>query len=69
MTLDHVDRLRRARELMSAKGYDTSRTVLACYSGAGFDENLQAAGSGPGETVAGQGTPLLVDVNTIYTTT
>jgi hypothetical protein len=29
MTLGHVDRLRRARELLSAKGYDTGRTVLA----------------------------------------
>ncbi|SUA47979.1 Predicted ATPase (AAA+ superfamily) [Nocardia africana] len=69
MTLGHVERLRRARDLLSAKGYDTSRTVLACYSGAGFDENLQAAGSRPGDTAGEQDTPLLVDVNTIYTTT
>ena len=24
------------------KGYDTSATMLTCYSGAGFDEDLQA---------------------------
>ncbi|MGP3956179.1 ATP-binding protein [Nonomuraea sp. 3N208] len=40
MTSGHVDRLRRARDLLSAKGYDTSGTVLACYSGAGFQEDL-----------------------------
>ncbi|GGS58376.1 ATPase AAA [Planobispora rosea] len=33
----HVERLRRARDLLAEKGYDTRETVLACYSGAGFD--------------------------------
>jgi hypothetical protein len=32
----HVDRLGRARDLLTAKGFDTRETVLACYSGAGF---------------------------------
>lgn len=36
----HVDRLRRARDLLAERGYDTSRTVLACYSGAGFHREL-----------------------------
>ncbi|WP_241564419.1 AAA family ATPase [Nonomuraea polychroma] len=40
MTSGHVDRLRRARDLLSAKGYDTRGTVLACYSGAGFQEDI-----------------------------
>lgn len=32
----HVQRLRRARDLLGERGYDTSETILACYSGAGF---------------------------------
>ncbi len=38
----HVQRLERARELLASKGYDTRDTVLACYSGAGFTEELRA---------------------------
>ncbi|PXX69301.1 hypothetical protein DFR70_102990 [Nocardia tenerifensis] len=66
MTIGHVDRLRRARELLSAKGYDTSRTVLACYSGAGFDENLRAVGTSPGQRPDEGDNVLLVDLNTVY---
>ncbi len=36
----HVHRLLRARDLLGARGYDVSGAVLACYSGAGFDEDL-----------------------------
>ncbi|NJP90214.1 ATP-binding protein [Nonomuraea sp. FMUSA5-5] len=36
----HVARLRRARDVLDAKGYDVSDTVLTCYSGAGFDASL-----------------------------
>jgi AAA+ ATPase superfamily predicted ATPase len=36
----HIDRLRRARELLRARGYDTENTVLTCYSGAGFAADL-----------------------------
>jgi hypothetical protein len=36
----HVERLRRARDLLAARGYDTSSTVLACYGGAGFEDGL-----------------------------
>jgi hypothetical protein len=46
MGLRHVERLRRARALLAVKGYDTSATTLACYSGAGFDTALSAAASG-----------------------
>ncbi|WP_202807962.1 ATP-binding protein [Nocardia nova] len=66
MTLGHVDRLRRARDLLSAKGYDTSETVLTCYSGAGFDENLRTAAN---DATSGGGRadkPMLVDLHTIY---
>jgi uncharacterized protein len=38
----HVDRLRRARDLLAVKGFDTRDTVLTCYSGAGFDRELHA---------------------------
>jgi hypothetical protein len=42
MTPAHVRRLRRARDLLAVKGYDTSTTRLTCYSGAGFDDDLHA---------------------------
>jgi uncharacterized protein len=37
----HLARLRRARDLLAVKGFDTSGTVLACYSGAGFAVDLR----------------------------
>jgi len=40
MDVRHTERLRRARDLLSVKGYDTATTVLACYSSAGFTEEL-----------------------------
>src|SRR5215469_5442744 len=42
MTPGHVRRLRRARDLLAVKGYDTSITKLTCYSGAGFDDDVRA---------------------------
>jgi AAA+ ATPase superfamily predicted ATPase len=42
----HVERLRRARDLLTVKGFDTRDTVLACYSGAGFDPDLAAGRPG-----------------------
>jgi hypothetical protein len=36
----HIERLRRAKELLRARGYDTECTVLTCYSGAGFAADL-----------------------------
>jgi hypothetical protein len=36
----HVERLARARDLLTAKGYETADTTLACYSGAGFHEDV-----------------------------
>jgi len=43
MTLAHVERLRRAAQLLQARGYDTTATRLTCYSGTGFDRQLTAA--------------------------
>ena len=43
MTPGHLERLRRARDLLSVKGFDTAETVLTCYSGAGFDDDLRQA--------------------------
>lgn len=40
MGVRHVERLRRARDLLAVRGYDTSRTLLTCYSGVGFDAEL-----------------------------
>ena len=39
----HLDRLARARELLTRKGYDTRSTILTCYSGAGFTDELTTA--------------------------
>src|SRR5262249_29375791 len=44
MGVRHLERLRRARALLTVKGYDTAGATLACYSGSGFDPALQAAG-------------------------
>jgi hypothetical protein len=41
MGLRHLARLARARDLLAAKKYDTCTTVLACYSAAGFDQDLR----------------------------
>jgi hypothetical protein len=35
----HIERLSRARQLLSGD-YDTTDTILACYSGAGFERDL-----------------------------
>jgi hypothetical protein len=62
MGLRHVERLRRARDLLAGKGYDTRDTVIACYGGAGFDAALSAAAGdsrilavGPDDLYAGLG--------------
>jgi len=38
----HVERLARARDLLSAS-HDTSDCVLACYSATGFHDDLRKA--------------------------
>ena len=42
MSLGHVERLHRARDLLAVKVFDTRDTVLTCYPGAGFDRELHA---------------------------
>jgi len=56
MGVRHLERLRRARALLTVKGYDTTDTTLACYSGVGFDPALRASGSDV----------LLVDADRLY---
>lgn len=58
MSSHHVDRLARARDLL-ASNFDTTGCVLACYSGAGFTDELTAA-SAKGGRVA------LFGLNDIY---
>jgi uncharacterized protein len=43
MDLQHVERLRRARDLLAVKGFDTRGARLHCYSGAGFSPELRSA--------------------------
>jgi AAA+ ATPase superfamily predicted ATPase len=59
MTLQHLERLRRARDLLSVRGYDTRDASLACYSGAGFDDGLRDAARG-GQDVK------LIDLGDLY---
>jgi uncharacterized protein len=42
MGLGHLDRLRRARDLLSVKGYQAADAVLVCYSGTGFSGELRS---------------------------
>jgi len=43
MNLGHLERLRRARDLLAVKGRGTQATRLTCYSGAGFEPALTDA--------------------------
>jgi AAA+ ATPase superfamily predicted ATPase len=58
MDVRHLERLTRARELLGAKGHDTSVTTLTCYSGAGFTPELVAA--------ARVERALLIDLDDLY---
>ncbi|MEV5407831.1 hypothetical protein AB0K60_03185 [Thermopolyspora sp. NPDC052614] len=49
MGASHVERLRRARELLADRGYDTADTALLCHAGANVEPN--PAGSFPRERV------------------
>jgi hypothetical protein len=59
MNPGHVERLRRAKDLLAVKGYDTSATRLTCYSGAGFDPALRAV-------AAADPLVLLIGLDTLY---
>ncbi len=58
MGLGHLARLGRARDLIHKQGYDTRDTVLTCYSGAGFDDDLRS--------VAQQEGVLLIGLDQLY---
>lgn len=60
MGMRHLARLARARDLLAAKKYDTSGTVLACYSGAGFDQDLRE------QAAAALGKVVLVSPEQLY---
>jgi hypothetical protein len=55
----HLQRLARARDLLARAGYDTRDTILACYSAAGFDEDLA-------ESVVGESHVSLAGLDRIY---
>jgi len=59
MNPGHLERLRRAKDLLAVKGYDTSATRLACYSGAGFDPALRTV-------AAADPLVLLIGLDTLY---
>ena len=47
----HVERLRRARDLLTNKGYDTRDVLLTCYGGAGFAPGLGGAAGDRVQTI------------------
>lgn len=59
MDTRHIERLRRARDLLSVKGYDAAATILACYSGAGFSDELKSL-------AATEPRVLLLDLDRLY---
>ena len=58
MGVGHLERLRHAAALLAERGIDTSAVRLACYSGAGFSDDLRAAGD--------RGEVVLVDLARLY---
>ncbi|GGN12905.1 ATP-binding protein [Streptomyces fuscichromogenes] len=58
MGLGHLERLRHVTALLAARGVDTSAVRLACYSGAGFTDDLWAE--------ADRGEVVLVDLARLY---
>jgi hypothetical protein len=59
MGIGHLNKLRRARDLLSAKGEPTADAVLACYSGTGFTAELR-------ELAASDPRILLVSLQDLY---
>ncbi|MFE9647269.1 ATP-binding protein [Streptomyces sp. NPDC006365] len=58
MGAGHLERLRRAKELLAGRGMDTTHCALACFSAAGFSEALQAE--------AARGGLLLIGLDELY---
>jgi uncharacterized protein len=59
MGLGHLDRLRRARDLLSVRGHEAADAILACYGGAGFTAELRTV-------AATDPRVLLVDLARLY---
>ncbi|MCL2584904.1 MAG: AAA family ATPase [Streptosporangiales bacterium] len=59
MGIGHLNRLRRARDLLAAKKEPVADAVLACYSGAGFTDELR-------ELAASDPRVLLVSLQQLY---
>jgi hypothetical protein len=55
----HLERLARARDLLSTQGHDAAGALLVCCSGAGFDERLR-------QEAARRPDVLLVDLERLY---
>ena len=53
MGLPHLERLRRARELLAGRGLDISHCGLACFSAAGFSEALRGEAARAGVLLVG----------------
>ncbi|WP_353944014.1 hypothetical protein ABII15_21905 [Streptomyces sp. HUAS MG91] len=58
MGVKHLERLRRARELLTGRGLDTARCGLACFSAAGFTDALREE--------AARGGVLLIGLEELY---
>jgi AAA+ ATPase superfamily predicted ATPase len=58
MGVNHLERLRRARDLLVGRGMDTTRCGLACFSGVGFSDALRAE--------AQEGGVLLIGLDELY---
>ncbi len=58
MSVSHLDRLCRIRDLLTRRGYNTQGTKLACYSGADFTSDLRAC--------AKREEVLLIDLERLY---
>ncbi|MFJ9715940.1 ATP-binding protein [Streptomyces sp. NPDC101213] len=58
MGLNHLERLRRAKDLLTGRGMDTARCGLACFSAAGFSDALRAE--------AERGHALLIGLDELY---
>jgi AAA+ ATPase superfamily predicted ATPase len=58
MGMPHLERLRRARDVLTARGVDTTDCALACFSATGFSDALRAE--------ADRGEVLLVGLEELY---
>jgi hypothetical protein len=60
MSMRDLSRLARARDLLEERGFEAAAAKLACFSGAGFDDDLR-------EAAADRSDVLLIDPGRLYT--